>query len=206
LDTNLSTATERQPAIPTFQDHAARVARITVALLFLAWLVDYIDRLVITIALPMIGREFHLDKAAQGLILTVFFITYCIFQIPGGLLADRIGARRTMVLAMTAWSAFTALTGVAFNYISLLAIRTVFGITEGIFPGASMKAVSARTRPDQRMTANGLMVCSNPLGAAIAPLVAAPALAAVGWRNSFFIVAVLGVLMAVAVWCWLPAP
>src|SRR5579875_3909757 len=91
---------------------AARAARITMVLLFLAWLVDYIDRLVITLALPSIGAEFHLDKAAQGLILTVFFITYALFQLPGGLLADRIGARRTMTWALTGWSVFTALTGV----------------------------------------------------------------------------------------------
>jgi MFS family permease len=184
----------------------ARVARVTVILLFFAWLVDYIDRLVITLALPMIGHEFGLNKAEQGLILTVFFITYCVFQVPGGLLADRIGARRTMVLAMGAWSVFTGLTGLAVNYAWLLAVRTVFGISEGIFPGASMKAVAARTTKEQRMTANGLMVCSNPLGAAIAPLIAAPALATVGWKQSFFIVAILGLIMAGLVWWLLPPP
>jgi MFS family permease len=189
-----------------FAGEAGRVARVTVLLLFLAWLVDYIDRLVITLALPMIGHDFGLDKAAQGLILTVFFITYCLFQLPGGLLADRIGARRTMVLAMVTWSLFTALTGFAFNYVSLLVVRTIFGISEGIFPGASMKAVAARTTREQRLTANGLMVCSNPLGAAIAPLIAAPALAAVGWKDSFFIVAVLGIIIAFVVWRWLPPP
>lgn len=189
-----------------FVPDAARVARITVVLLFFAWLVDYIDRLVITLALPMIGHQFGLDKAAQGLILTVFFITYCLSQVPGGLLADRIGARRTMVLAMGTWSVFTGLTGLAFSYVSLLVVRAVFGISEGIFPAASMKAVAARTTPQQRMTANGLMVCSNPLGAAIAPLIAAPALAAVGWQDLFFIVAVLGIVMAVLIWRLLPPP
>ncbi len=184
---------------------AARVARVTMLLLFFAWLVDYIDRLVITLALPAIGREFHLDKAAQGLILTVFFITYALFQLPGGLLADRIGARRTMTWALTGWSVFTALTGVVGSYAWLLIVRTVFGITEGLFPAASMKAITARTRPQQRMTANGVMLCSNSLGSALAPLIAAPALAAVGWRSAFFIVSVFGLIMAALLWRLLPA-
>jgi sugar phosphate permease len=186
------------------EDRAARVARTTMVLLFLAWLVDYIDRLVITLALPSIGKEFHLDKAAQGLILTVFFITYALFQLPGGLLADKVGVRRTMTWAMSAWSVFTALTGLAYDYTVLLVVRAVFGVAEGIFPAASMKAITERTRPQQRMFANGVMLCSNSLGSAVAPLIAAPALAAVGWRNSFFIVAVLGIVMAVVLWRMLP--
>jgi sugar phosphate permease len=186
--------------------HALRVARITVALLFFAWVIDYIDRLVITLALPAIGRQFSLNKAEQGLILTVFFIPYALFQMPGGLLADRIGVRKTMTIALAAWSIFTGLTGLAFSYASLLVIRAVFGVTEGIFPAASMKAVTERTQPQQRSTANGFMFCSNSLGSALAPLIAGPALAAVGWKNSFFLVALLGIVMAVVVWRFLPKP
>src|ERR671935_395874 len=99
---------------------AQRVAVVTVVILFFAWLIDYIDRLVITLALPAIGKQFSLDKTAQGAILTAFFITYALFQVPGGLLADRIGSRKTMVIAMTLWSAFTALTGAAISYAMLI--------------------------------------------------------------------------------------
>ena len=183
---------------------AAKVAQITVVLLFSAWLIDYIDRLVITLALPAIGMAYGLNKAEQGLILTVFFITYAVFQIPGGLLADRIGTKQTMTLALCAWSVFTGLTGLAFSYISLLVIRAIFGISEGIFPAASMKAITERTRPRQRLTANGVMMCSNSFGSALAPLIAGPALAAVGWKNSFFLVAILGIIMAGLLWRFLP--
>lgn len=185
---------------------AARATRISVVLLFLAWVIDYIDRLVITLALPAIGNDFGLDKAAQGLVLTAFFLTYALFQVPGGLLADKFGAKATMLVALVAWSVFTGLTGVAWNFAVLLVIRALFGITEGIFPAASMKAISERTLPKDRMTANGAMLASNPLGAALAPLVAAPALMAVGWKASFFIVAGLGVLMAAIMWAALPKP
>jgi sugar phosphate permease len=185
---------------------AARVTRTSVILLFVAWVIDYIDRLVITLALPAIGAEFDLTKTEQGLVLTAFFLTYAAFQVPGGLLADRFGAKATMVVALVAWSVFTGLTGVAWNFTVLLVIRALFGVTEGIFPAASMKAISERTLPKDRMTANGAMLASNPLGSAIAPLIAAPALLAVGWKVAFFIVAGAGVLMAAVMWVKLPSP
>lgn len=188
------------------RSRAGRIVVITVGLLFLAWLIDYIDRLVITLALPSIGKQFTLDKAAQGAILTAFFAAYALFQIPGGLLADRIGARKTMGLALTLWSVFTGLTGAAVSYGMLLVVRFVFGAFEGIFPGASSKAIAERTPPPMRLTANGVTVCSNPLGSAIAPLIAAPALALAGWRNAFYYVAGLGILMAILLWFALPKP
>lgn len=187
----------------------ARVGRIfwvTVVLLFVAWLVDYVDRLVITIALPFIGVQFHLDKTLQGLILSSFFLAYTLFQVPGGLIADRIGAKRTMTAAMVLWSAFTALTGAAGSFAVLLVVRFVFGIWEGIFPGASFKAISERTVPANRMTANGLMLASNNFGSAVAPLIAAPAIAFLGWQHTFFWIAGAGVIMAVVLWALLPKP
>jgi sugar phosphate permease len=184
---------------------AQRVAVVTVAILFFAWLIDYIDRLVITLALPAIGRQFSLDRTAEGGILTAFFITYALFQVPGGLLADRIGSRQTMVIAMTLWSAFTALTGAAMSYVMLIVVRLFFGVFEGIFPGASVKAIAERTNRKIRMTSNGVMLASNPLGAAVSPLIAAPAIALVGWRHAFFYVAGLGIVMAAIVWVALPA-
>ncbi|MBO0873173.1 MAG: MFS transporter [Pseudonocardia sp.] len=183
-----------------------RVATVTVVILFVAWIVDYVDRLVIATALPSIGKEFGLDHGQQGLLLTGFFITYALFQFPGGLMADKIGPKRTMFIAMIAWSAFTGLSGLVTSFGMLLIVRVLFGVTEGIFPGASMKAVAERTAPKARMTANGIMLGSNPFGAALAPLIAAPVIAAVGWRNSFYSVAVAGVVVAVVLWYWLPRP
>jgi sugar phosphate permease len=105
---------------------------------------------------------------------------------------------------LTFWSAFTALTGIVSSYVGLLFVRGLFGVTEGIFPSASMKAISERVQPKERVTANSWMLSSNSFGAALAPLLAAPAIAAVGWRHSFFIVTGLGILMAIVIWVWLP--
>ncbi len=110
---------------------SARLAWITVLLLFFGWLIDYVDRLIITLALPMIGHDFSLNKAEQGLIVTVFFITYAAAQLPGGLLADRIGSRRTLTLALGSWSFFTVLTGIVTSYGLLLVVRAAFGVSGG---------------------------------------------------------------------------
>ncbi|MFB6672977.1 MFS transporter [Streptomyces sp. NPDC056390] len=185
---------------------AKRVAVAAVAVLFMTWLIDYIDRLVITLALPDIGDEFGLGTTMQGLILTAFFITYALMQIPGGILADTKGAHRTMLLAAGGWTIFTATSGLAVGLTSMIAIRAVFGIFQGMYPAASIKALSERTTPEQRLTANGIMSASNPLGSAIAPIVAAPLIVAFGWRGAFWAVSILGLMIVFVLWKGMPKP
>ncbi|MFI6942462.1 MFS transporter [Streptomyces sp. NPDC050418] len=183
-----------------------RVVRTTVALLFAAWLIDYADRLIINLVLPDIGREFDLSRGEQGLIVSAFFLAYALCQIPGGLLADRFGARRVTLWALLAWSLFTALTGFAWSFAALLLLRFAFGAAEGIFPPASMKALAERTAPAERASANGVVMSSTALAAVLTPLLAVPLLAAFGWRSVFYSTAALGVFVVVAVRLWLPDP
>ncbi|WP_329620554.1 MFS transporter [Streptomyces sp. NBC_01255] len=183
-----------------------RTVRITVVLLFAAWLVDYADRLVINLVLPSIGAEFHLDRTQQGLVVSAFFLAYALCQIPGGMLADRFGGRRVTLCALLAWSVFTALTGFAWSFAVLLALRFAFGVAEGVFPPAAMKVLVERTRPEERMGANGAVMSSNAIAAVITPLAVAPLVAVFGWRSAFWSTAALGLVALVAVRLWLPAP
>lgn len=180
--------------------------RTTVVLLFAAWFVDYVDRIAIAVILPTIGDEFDLDRGQQGLVVSVFFVAYALCQIPGGMLADRFGAKRVTCWALLAWSLFTALTGLAWSFIALLVVRFAFGAAEGIFPSASMKAVVERTSVAERMSAQGLIMSSNALASVTAPLAVPPLAAVVGWRWAFVLAAGLGVLVYAAVRLWLPAP
>ncbi len=84
-----------------------RSTKVTVALLFVAYAIDYIDRLAINLALPLLGEEFDLDYSQRGLIISTFFIAYTLAQLPGGLLADRYGAVRMALIGLVAWSVFT---------------------------------------------------------------------------------------------------
>ena len=67
-------------------------------LLFLTWLMSYIDRSLMPMALPFIGQEFHLNPTVMGAVVGAFFIGYAAMQIPGGLIADRFGARNSITL------------------------------------------------------------------------------------------------------------
>ncbi|WP_406063531.1 MFS transporter [Streptomyces sp. NBC_01077] len=194
------------PAPPAAPSAHRRTVRVTVVLLFAAWLVDYADRLVINLVLPSLGAEFDLDRTRQGLVVSAFFLAYALCQIPGGLLADRFGGRRVTLWALLTWSVFTALTGFAWSFAVLLALRFAFGAAEGIFPPAATKVLVERTRPEERMSANGTVMSSNALAAVITPLAVAPLVAVFGWRSAFWSTAALGILALVAVRLWLPAP
>src|SRR4051812_39189111 len=102
------------------------VGTVTIAVLTLVWLVDYVDRAVVPLALPAIRRDLQIGMADAGLVLTVYYFLYAVLQVPGGILADRWGARHTMVLALLAASVTTALNGLVTGYPALLAVRALF--------------------------------------------------------------------------------
>src|SRR5437867_1718123 len=81
--------------------------------LFCAYLLCYMDRMVIATAIPFMAKDFHLSPLAMGGVLSAFFVGYSVMQIPGGLLADRFGPNRLMTASIVGWSCFTALTGTA---------------------------------------------------------------------------------------------
>ncbi|MEV8565208.1 MFS transporter [Streptomyces sp. NPDC051322] len=183
-----------------------RTTRLTVALLFAAWSVDYIDRLVINLALPSIGETFQLTHGQRGMIVSAFFLTYALVQIPGGLLADRFGSVRMACVALGLWSVFTGLTAIAWSFAVLLAVRCLFGAAQGLFPGAALHTLSRRSLPEQRMTANGWLQSSNAVGGLLAALISSVLLSLWDWRAMFLAVCGLGLVVMVAIRRWMPGP
>ncbi len=183
-----------------------RTTTMTVGLLSTIWMIDMIDRVMIGLALPMIGDEFSLSNTQLGGVVSIFAIFYMLGQVPGGMLADRFGPRPLLIVALILWSVFTALTGFAWGLVSLMVMRAMFGLSQGLFPAASFKALAERTRPKTRATAMGFMIGANNLGPGIAPLIIAPVLMAVGWRDAFCLVAIVGAVIGTVVWLVLPAP
>lgn len=169
-----------------------RPVKVTAAVLFTVWTVDYIDRLVLTIVLPQIGKEFMLSNTQKGLLVSAFFLAYALAQIPGGVLTDRVGGRKIAGIAMLSWSAFTAFTGMVHSYGLLLAVRVLFGVAQAPFPAAATKILAERTTPDQRMSAQGIVTSSNGIGALIGYLTVPPLVVVLGWRGTFIGMAVLG--------------
>ena len=75
--------------------------------------INYIDRASLSVAMPLIAKEFNLDPAAQGVLLSSFFWTYAFMQVPGGMLADRFKPRIVIALATLGWGFFQAIAAVA---------------------------------------------------------------------------------------------
>ncbi|SDY09166.1 Sugar phosphate permease [Amycolatopsis xylanica] len=183
-----------------------RTALLTMVVMLFAWSVDYVDRFSISMALPLIGQEFQVGKTEQGWLITVFALVYMVCQIPAGYLADRFGSRGPMLVTLIMWSVFTALSGMAGTFGLLLVIRGLFGVCQGCFPAASIKAIAERTTPENRATTTGVMMAAGGVGAGIAPLIVGPLLLAVGWRHTFVWIAACGVILGVVVWAILPKP
>ncbi|RDI67983.1 MFS transporter [Nocardia pseudobrasiliensis] len=184
----------------------SRTARVTVVMLFIAWTVDFIDRSVIGFALTPIGDSLGLDHGQRGLVVSVFFLAYAAVQVPSGLLADRFGAVRMGIVGMLAWSVCTGLTALAWSLVALLGIRLAFGLTQGVFPAASVKILAERVEPEMRTTANGWVNTANACGTLLAAVIAGVFLSLLNWRWMFLAIAMLGVVVVV-VWArWMPRP
>jgi sugar phosphate permease len=172
-------------------------------LLFLTWLMSYIDRSLMPMALPLIAQEFHLSPTVMGVVISAFFVGYASMQIPGGILADKFGPRKMMTTGVALWSIFSVLTGAATSLTNLIWVRVLFGLGEGIHPPAAFKALSNWFNSAERGRASGLVMSSNTIGPMVAPIIFAVLMGAYGWRNAFFLVSIPGFLIAFAVYWYL---
>ncbi len=182
--------------------HATRPTRVRHLILWLtvaAYMITYIDRVVISAAVPVIQQEFGFSLVTMGWILAAFRWGYALFQIPGGWLGDRIGPRRTLALIVTWWSLFTSATALAWNALSMAVFRFLFGVGEaGAFPIAT-RSLSRWMLPTERGYAQGLTHAGSRLGAALTPPIAVLLITTYGWRAPFVLFGVLGVAWA-ALW------
>jgi MFS family permease len=132
-------------------------------------MITYMDRVVISAAVPVIRKEFNLSMEEMGFILSIFYWGYSLFQLPGGWLGDRIGPRRALTLIVTWWSLFTSATALSWNALSMSTFRFLFGIGEaGAFPIAT-RSLSRWMLPTERGYAQGVTHAGSRLGAAFTP-------------------------------------
>src|SRR5580704_708788 len=107
-------------------------------LISVMYLITYLDRVNISTAAPAISKEFGFDKITMGVIFSAFAWSYALFQVPGGWLSDRFGARGVLACIVAYWSIMTAATAMAFSATSFFVVRFLFGIGEaGAFPVAT---------------------------------------------------------------------
>lgn len=166
--------------------------------------ITFLDRIAIASAGPRIQRSLHLSADQWGWVLGSFILAYGLFEIPGGALGDRNGPRNMLTRIVIWWSAFTALTGAAFSFVPLVTIRFLFGAGEaGAYP--NMAAVTARWFPaKERAQAQGFIWGASRFGGALAPLLVVPLQNWIGWRQTFVVFGVIGLLWVLAWRIWYP--
>lgn len=162
----------------------------------------YMQRVAISQAAGSIQADLHLGKAELGLVFGAFGLAYALFEVPNGLLGDRFGVRSTLTRIVIAWSAFTALTGAAWNFTSIWIARFLFGAGEaGCFPNLT-RMLSTWLPFQSRLRAQALMwACTRWAGAAT-PLMVLALVRWQGWRWAFVVLAGLGIVWAVAFHAW----
>ncbi len=182
---------------------------ILLVLLFLLSWILYLDRAAISTAKDLVAKDLGLSNDAMGVVFGSFALAYALGQIPAGWFADRFGPRMTLTIVVSAWSLFTALTGLAPEFATLVVVRFLFGLAEaGAFP-ASARAFYTWLPAELHGRANGIIFSGSRLGAALSFPILAGLLDGYGWRVAFFLLGVPGLVWAAVWFSWFrdrPAP
>jgi len=158
-----------------------------VGLLFMASLINYLDRAAISFALPLISKDFQLTPQGKGLLLSSFFWSYALMQIPIGWSADRFNLRWLYAAAFTIWSFAQGLTGLASSLGALLAFRILLGIGESIYLPGGTKIVSLLFAPKERGLPSGLFDFGTRTGLVLEGILVPWLLVHLGWRRTFLL-------------------
>jgi MFS transporter, ACS family, glucarate transporter len=185
------------PALP--------VSRVRVRVLGFAFAltaITYLDRICISAAAPFIMRDLSLSALEMSFVFSAFTLAYSAFEVPSGWLGDVKGPRRVLTRIVLWWSVFTMLTGAAQGLRSLVVIRFLFGAGEaGAFPNMA-RSLSRWFPLRERGRANGVMLLGSRVGGMISVPLALLVISAWGWRMSFVVFGLTGVVWAVAWQAW----
>lgn len=173
-----------------------------IMVLFVCMVIMGLDRSSVSVAAPIMMEELGIAPSQMGLLLSAFFWTYTLCNIPAGRLADRFGAKKVLAGAAAIWSIASALTGCMSNLIGLMAARMGVGVGEaGVFP--TMAKIAAEQFPGrERATATGCYLAGARLGYALTPVVIGFLIAQFNWRLAFIITGVGSLLFCMFWFFW----
>jgi MFS transporter, ACS family, glucarate transporter len=192
----------KSPISSDVGEHPTRVRYLVLAFLAAMTFILYLDRSCISQAAPAIQEELHISETQKAMIFNAFALAYALFEIPAGRWGDRFGSRRIVTRIVLWWSFFTALTGAAGGFLSLVIIRFLFGAGEaGALPNSARILrewfpISARGR------AQGIVTTAMLLGGAASNATSQWLINQIGWRWSFPVFALVGVGWALVFYLW----
>ncbi len=173
---------------------------VIIGMLFICWVVGFIDKTAINIAIIPISQEFGLSSDHQGMIISAFFLAYSLTQLIGGYLVDRFGARRVLSSAVAVWSLGTVASGAVTNAIGLAAARAATGAGEAVFPAGGSVAITEHFEKSQMARAKSVLQSGASVGFAVGSIVITALIAAHSWRMMFYVLGLVGVLLSVALY------
>jgi ACS family D-galactonate transporter-like MFS transporter len=178
----------------------------TLVLLLLAVLINYVDRGNLALAAPILKIEWSLSALQLGILFSAFFWTYMTLQFMVGWLIDRSNVNVIMALGFLVWSLSTAATGLATGFAMLLVMRLSLGVGESVMFPASSKICAQHLPEHRRGFANALIIAAIRWGSAIGTFGGGLLMAKYGWRNSFIVLGLIGLLWLPAWLRWKPGP
>jgi MFS family permease len=175
-----------------------RATGVVLFLLCLMYGITYIDRVNVSTAAAVFGKELNLSNTQIGFVFSAFAYPYLLFQIIGGWVGDRFGARIALTVAGVIWSVGTLMTGLAGSLMTMIAARLVLGFGEGATFPVATRAMSDWTAPERRGFAQGITHSAARLGNAITPPLVVALIAWVTWRGSFFVLGAISLVWTLA--------
>jgi MFS family permease len=178
-----------------------RATTIVLIMLCLMYFITYLDRVNVSSAAAGFGKEFNLSKTQIGLVFSAFAYPYLVFQIIGGWVSDKFGAKRTLIYCGLLWAVATILTGFAGGLVSMLLARLLLGLGEGATFPAATSAMARWVPKENRGFAQGITHSCARIGNAIAPAAVVWIMAMYGWRQSFYFCGIFS-LVWIIIWAF----
>lgn len=172
------------------------------SLLLIATIINYVDRVNISIAAPFMAKDLGLDKVEMGLIFSAFAWTYAFALVPAGFIADRFGSRFTYGASLISWSAVTVCQGMAGGFASLFGLRLAIGAMEAPAFPANSRAVTVWFPARERGMASSIYVCGQYLGTALFTGLLLWLATTYDWRHVFYSTGIIGIVFGIA-WLYL---
>jgi ACS family glucarate transporter-like MFS transporter len=174
--------------------------------LFTLAMINYVDRVALSVASKPIADEFGLSPVVMGYLFSSFLWTYLLCLMPMGILVDKFGSKIVNAAGITVWSAATMLTGLAPSYVALIGTRLAMGVGEATTFPAGGRVVREWIPAGERGITNAIFMAGTQAGPAFGALIVAWIVSEIGWRGSFIAVGAIGFVWLAAWVIWYDIP
>jgi sugar phosphate permease len=176
---------------------------VILAVVWLLYIINYFDRIAVLTFLPYIQQDLALTPVQVGQLASVFFFAYALAQISAGYLADRIGPKKVMGIAIVVFTAVTALTGLVKTFSQFILLRIGLGLGEGHHFAPAVKTINQWFPASEKGRATSFFATAWAVAPAIVPIILTTIAATFfngAWRPVFFLLAIPGLFGIVILW------